>query len=96
MLSIGAPLSPPPSPHPPLSRFYWYETALQASDHIGAAERFNWQMFLSLLAAWILIYLCLFKGIQSSGKVIKVCHTKELVVGPRKCTIWACNNCPLY
>ena len=50
-------------------RYYWYNSALQASDSIDTAARFNWQMFLCLLLAWFVVYLCLFKGIQSSGKV---------------------------
>ena len=54
------------SPH---CRYYWYTSAAEASEDIGVAARFNWQMFICLLLAWIFVYLCLFKGIQSSGKV---------------------------
>jgi solute carrier family 6 amino acid transporter-like protein 5/7/9/14 len=36
-------------------------------EDIGGVE---WQLALSLLAAWILTFLCLFKGIQTSGKVV--------------------------
>ena len=64
------------SPSPPLSlppcfayRYYWYTSALQATGDINVAARFNWQMWLCLLLAWVVVYLCLFKGIQSSGKV---------------------------
>lgn len=52
------------------TQYYWYNTAVQASGSIGAAETFNWQMFLSLGAAWVLVYLCLFRGIESSGKIV--------------------------
>ena len=50
-------------------RYYWYTSAAEATENIDVAARFNWQMFLCLLLAWVVIYLCLFKGIQSSGKV---------------------------
>lgn len=52
-----------------LCRYYWYNTALEASSDIAVAGVFNWRMLLCLMAAWVIIYLCLFKGIQSSGKV---------------------------
>ena len=55
--------------HFPNVRYFWYETAVWASDNIGHAESFNWRLFLCLLAAWIIIYLCLFRGINWSGKV---------------------------
>lgn len=29
----------------------------------------RWQLALCLLAAWVLIFLCMLKGIRSSGKV---------------------------
>jgi len=43
--------------------------AVGASSDIAVADSFNWKLFLCLLLAWVVIYLCLFRGIQSSGKV---------------------------
>ena len=50
-------------------RYFWYTSAAEATENIDVAARFNWQMFLCLLLAWVVVYLCLFRGIQSSGKV---------------------------
>ena len=50
-------------------RYFWYTNAAEATENIDVAARFNWQMFLCLLLAWVIVYLCLFRGIQSSGKV---------------------------
>ena len=36
-------------------------------DEIGPAK---WDLALCLLLAWIVVYLCICKGIRSSGKVI--------------------------
>ena len=32
----------------------------------------NWDLALCLLLAWILVYLCVCKGVKSSGKVSKM------------------------
>ena len=53
----------------PFCRFYLYNTALQASDSITELGAFNWQMFLALAGAWLLVYICLFRGVETSGKV---------------------------
>ena len=50
-------------------RYFWYNDALDASESISYARTFNWKLFLCLLLAWVVVYLCLFRGIKSSGKV---------------------------
>jgi Sodium:neurotransmitter symporter family len=40
-------------------------------DNIGTPR---WQLVVSLLVAWIFIFLALFKGVKTSGKV---CSFKE-------------------
>lgn len=40
------------------------------SRSIGEVEGFNMHLLLSLIVAWVLIYLCVMKGIKSSGKVV--------------------------
>ncbi|CAG0888136.1 unnamed protein product [Cyprideis torosa] len=37
---------------------------------IGNIGGIQWELTLSLLAAWIIVFLCLIKGIKSSGKVV--------------------------
>lgn len=50
------------------------------SKDIDTPEVFNWKIALALVIAWILVYMCMIKGIASSGKVwpfpiIKIkCH----------------------
>lgn len=41
---------------------------------------FNWKIALSLVAAWILVYMCMIKGIASSGKVVYVTATFPYLV----------------
>ena len=42
---------------------------LQRSDRMEGADGINWQVALVLLLAWIIVYVCVVRGIKSSGKV---------------------------
>jgi len=50
-------------------RYYWYNRVIRVSDDIGDAGEFNWQLLICMFCAWLITYLCLFRGIKSSGKV---------------------------
>jgi Sodium:neurotransmitter symporter family. len=39
------------------------------SEDINSPEAFNWKIALALVIAWVLVYMCMIKGIASSGKV---------------------------
>lgn len=64
------------------TQYFWYRTTLMISKDINTPEVFNWKIALALGIAWILVYMCMIKGITSSGKVrqpflitnIKYCH----------------------
>ncbi|XP_038045589.1 sodium- and chloride-dependent glycine transporter 1-like [Patiria miniata] len=62
------------------SEEYWKYNVLQESDSIGETGTIIWQLLLCLLLAWIIIYLCLIKGIKSSGKVVYFTATFPYVV----------------
>jgi len=49
---------------------------LAISDGIDDMGPAKWDLVLCLLFAWIVVYLCICKGIRSSGKVRTV-NTKE-------------------
>lgn len=50
------------------------------SPDINSPENFNWKIALALLIAWILVYMCMIKGIASSGKVVYVTATFPYLV----------------
>lgn len=50
------------------------------SEDISTPEQFNWKIALALLVAWILVYMCMIKGIASSGKVVYVTATFPYIV----------------
>jgi len=61
---------------------YLTKSVLQEAASIEPADFGTplWKLSLSLLAAWIIIFLCLMKGIKSSGKVVYVTATFPYMV----------------
>ncbi|XP_063685066.1 sodium-dependent neutral amino acid transporter B(0)AT3-like isoform X3 [Bolinopsis microptera] len=54
------------------SSYYWYYEVLHISPDISTAGSFNWDITLCLLLAWVTCFLCMVKGIKTSGKVVYV------------------------
>ncbi|XP_072180160.1 sodium- and chloride-dependent betaine transporter-like [Diadema setosum] len=53
---------------------FWNRKVLQIhlSDGLEDVGAVSWQLFLCLALAWFLIYLCICRGVKSSGKVVYV------------------------
>uniref|UniRef100_A0A3P8WF38 Transporter n=1 Tax=Cynoglossus semilaevis TaxID=244447 RepID=A0A3P8WF38_CYNSE len=49
--------------------FFKYKM-LKPTSGVEEAGQIRWPLFLILLLSWILIYLCIFKGVKSTGKVV--------------------------
>ncbi|XP_014260324.1 sodium- and chloride-dependent transporter XTRP3 [Cimex lectularius] len=62
------------------TQYFWYRTTLMASEDINSPEAFNWKIAIALVIAWILVYMCMIKGIASSGKVVYVTATFPYIV----------------
>ena len=45
---------------------------LQISSGIDNVGYPSWYMAVSMVVAWVLVFLCIFKGVKSIGKVIKL------------------------
>lgn len=50
------------------------------SEDINTPQVFNWKIGIALVIAWILVYMCMIKGIASSGKVVYVTATFPYIV----------------
>lgn len=48
---------------------HWRYKMLGQTSGVEEAGTLRWELFLILILAWILIYLCIFKGVKSTGKV---------------------------
>jgi len=49
---------------------YWERRVLGLSSGLGEVGSIRWELALSLLAAWIICYFCIWKGVKSTGKVV--------------------------
>ncbi|XP_049627781.1 sodium-dependent proline transporter isoform X2 [Suncus etruscus] len=54
------------------SEEYWsrYVLHIQGSQGIGSPGTIRWNLCLCLLLAWVIVFLCILKGVKSSGKVV--------------------------
>ncbi|XP_068134520.1 sodium-dependent proline transporter isoform X1 [Hyperolius riggenbachi] len=64
------------------SEEYWsrYVLHIQGSSGIGDPGQIRWNLCLCLLLAWIIVYLCILKGVKSSGKVVYFTATFPYVI----------------
>ncbi|XP_023217228.1 sodium- and chloride-dependent GABA transporter 1-like [Centruroides sculpturatus] len=52
------------------SQVYWERSVLQLTDGIDNLGGIKWELALCLLISWIIVVICLIKGIKTSGKVV--------------------------
>lgn len=57
--------------------YFWYRRTLNITADIGDSGSMQWHLLLSLVASWVVLYLCVIRGIESMGKVG--------LPGPRPC-----------
>ncbi|XP_054721556.1 sodium-dependent proline transporter-like [Uloborus diversus] len=62
------------------SEEFWLLNVLHQSDGIENLGEIQWPLALTLFIAWVLVFLCLQKGVKSSGKVVYVSATFPYIV----------------
>lgn len=62
------------------SEEYWTNRVLRQADNMSETGAIAWDLALCLLLAWIIVFLCLVKGVKSSGKVVYFTATFPYVV----------------
>lgn len=53
--------------------YYFYRVTLNSSTSIDNSEGIHWPMVVCLLAAWTIICIAYIRGINTSGKVCRLC-----------------------
>ncbi|XP_068944450.1 sodium- and chloride-dependent transporter XTRP3 [Petaurus breviceps papuanus] len=54
------------------TQYFWYRTTLNISPSIQENGSIQWEQALCLILAWLVVYLCILKGTESTGKVVYV------------------------
>ncbi|XP_043934667.1 sodium- and chloride-dependent creatine transporter 1-like [Protopterus annectens] len=49
---------------------FWENKVLRISGGLNEPGEINWQMTLCLLATWVIVYFCIWKGVKTTGKVV--------------------------
>ncbi|XP_078589306.1 sodium- and chloride-dependent GABA transporter 1-like [Branchiostoma floridae x Branchiostoma japonicum] len=62
------------------SNEFFYRNVLEISSGIDDFGAPQWDLSLTLLLAWIIVYLCIFKGVKSTGKVVYFTATFPYIV----------------
>jgi len=58
---------------------------LERTSGVEETGILRWELFLLLLLAWILVYLCIFKGVKSTGKVSTHSRSVKFFIYPFMC-----------
>lgn len=59
---------------------FWENKVLNISDGLDQPGVINWEMVLCLMAVWVMVYFCVWKGVKSTGKIVYVTATFPYVV----------------
>lgn len=60
--------------------YYWYRETLNISTSISDSGSVQWWILLCLTCAWAFLYLCVIRGIETSGKVVYITSILPYVV----------------
>lgn len=58
---------------------YWRYNVLQISDGINDLAGLRWQIVVTYVVGWLVVYLCCIRGVKSSSKVIYVTATAPYI-----------------
>ena len=79
-LTITKPFSLPPDMRQTSSELYFNKEVLRESSGLWELGEPSWWMLLCLGVTWLVNFLCLFKGIKTSGKVVYFTATFPYVI----------------
>ncbi|XP_049606304.1 sodium-dependent neutral amino acid transporter B(0)AT1 [Syngnathus scovelli] len=60
--------------------YFWYRQTLNITTDISISGSLQWWLVVCLACAWLIMYICMIKGIQSVGKAVYVTTTLPYVV----------------
>ncbi|KAM9775946.1 sodium-dependent neutral amino acid transporter B(0)AT1-like [Syngnathus typhle] len=60
--------------------YFWYRQTLNITTDISISGSLQWWLVVCLACAWLIMYICMIRGIQSVGKAVYVTTTLPYVV----------------
>ncbi|XP_025947538.1 sodium- and chloride-dependent transporter XTRP3 isoform X1 [Apteryx rowi] len=54
------------------TQYFWYRRTLNIAPSLEASGGLQWEQALCLTLAWLVVYLCILRGTESTGKVVYV------------------------
>uniref|UniRef100_A0A8B9HLJ9 Transporter n=1 Tax=Astyanax mexicanus TaxID=7994 RepID=A0A8B9HLJ9_ASTMX len=60
--------------------YFWYRETLNISSRIEDSGGLQWWMVLCLIGAWVLLWVCAIRGIETTGKAVYITSTLPYVV----------------
>lgn len=62
------------------TEYFWYRTTLGMSSSIEEGGGMNWKLCACLVGIWLVIWLCMMKGIKITGKIVYMTATLPLIL----------------
>uniref|UniRef100_A0A2K5ELA4 Transporter n=1 Tax=Aotus nancymaae TaxID=37293 RepID=A0A2K5ELA4_AOTNA len=63
------------------TQYFWYRKTLNISPSIQENGNVQWEPALCLLLAWLVVYLCILRGTESTGKMEQLANPKAWING---------------
>ncbi|XP_059966837.1 sodium- and chloride-dependent transporter XTRP3 isoform X3 [Mesoplodon densirostris] len=61
------------------TQYFWYRKTLNISPSIQESGAVQWELALCLILAWLLVYLCILRGTESTGKMEQLANPKAWI-----------------
>ncbi|KAM9185828.1 sodium- and chloride-dependent transporter XTRP3 isoform 1-T1 [Dugong dugon] len=61
------------------TQYFWYRKTLNISPSIQETGGVQWQPALCLILAWLVVYLCILRGTESTGKLEQLANPKAWI-----------------
>ncbi|KAM6087261.1 sodium- and chloride-dependent transporter XTRP3 isoform 3-T3 [Chlamydotis macqueenii] len=61
------------------TQYFWYRQTLNISPSLEASGSLQWEQALCLTLAWLVVYLCILRGTESTGKMEQLSNPKAWI-----------------
>ncbi|XP_074006807.1 sodium- and chloride-dependent transporter XTRP3 isoform X2 [Numenius arquata] len=61
------------------TQYFWYRETLNISPSLEVSGSIQWEQALCLILAWLVVYLCILRGTESTGKLEQLSNPKTWI-----------------